>query len=98
MDHAVILVKEDGGYMERYVESPIQSLISLFQASSNVDTLRLDSETIQILDDMSDFLEQQPSPFTRLKSLIVKADSIPYALASYFLKGSSGVKPRIEFP
>ncbi|CAI0492122.1 unnamed protein product [Linum tenue] len=45
----------------------------------------------------SEFLEQQSSPFTRLKTLIVDADQVPYLPITYFLEGSSVAEPTIEF-
>ncbi|CAN0839187.1 hypothetical protein LINGRAHAP2_LOCUS2508 [Linum grandiflorum] len=52
-----------------------------------------------MLRDISDYLEHQPSPFTRLKSLIMCSlrDDVPSAMLNYFLKGSSDIKPVVKF-
>ncbi|CAN1219598.1 hypothetical protein LINPERPRIM_LOCUS1653, partial [Linum perenne] len=54
--------------------------------------------SVQVLRDNSDFLKQQTSPFTRLKTLIVEAeDEAPSALLNYLFKGSSCVKPNVKY-
>ncbi|CAN0856024.1 Putative F-box/LRR-repeat protein At4g13960 [Linum grandiflorum] len=57
------------------------------------------SRTIRMLKDISGDLEDQPSPFTRLKSLIMRSgnDDVPFAVLDYLLKGSSDAKPVVKF-
>ncbi|CAI0413392.1 unnamed protein product [Linum tenue] len=76
----------------------LQRLISMFQGFNNATSLKLDYQTVQVLSNIDfEFLERQPSPFTKLKSLIVEALSIPHALLDYLLKGSSSMKPNVEY-
>ncbi|CAI0555107.1 unnamed protein product [Linum tenue] len=80
--------------MEADKESMTQSLMFLFQGLRAARAIALDSITIQILSKVdSAFLEQQPSPFTKLNTLIVVPDTVPYLLVDYFLKGSTDVNP-----
>ncbi|CAN1275995.1 FBD-associated F-box protein At1g66310 [Linum perenne] len=74
-----------------------QHMISLFQGVNNAMSLRLESRTVEVLNTIADYFEEKPSPFTRLKSLIVGADHVPLALINYFLQGSSTLKPVVKF-
>ncbi|CAI0413374.1 unnamed protein product [Linum tenue] len=97
LGHVVFLVNDEDGFMEEDQKGAAQHLVSFFQGLNNATSLALNSYTIEVLSNISEVLEQQPSPFTRMKSFIVYADSIPYMLANYFLKGSSIMKPNVEF-
>ncbi|CAN1779088.1 hypothetical protein LINPERHAP1_LOCUS14626 [Linum perenne] len=72
-------------------------LTSLFNGLNNATSLMLRSSTVKELWIMSELLENQPSPFTRLKSLITEASHAPFAVIIYFLKGSSNMKPIVKF-
>ncbi|CAN1275997.1 FBD-associated F-box protein At1g66310 [Linum perenne] len=76
-----------------------QHMISLFQGVNNAMSLRLESRTVEVFfgSCTADYFEEKPSPFTRLKSLIVGADHVPLALINYFLQGSSTLKPVVKF-
>ncbi|CAI0397965.1 unnamed protein product [Linum tenue] len=97
LDHVEIWVDGFDGMREDDNEWTAQCFISLFRDVNNATSLMLDSYTIQVMSGVSEFLERQPSPFRRLKSLMVKADSIPFRLANCFLKGSSCMNPNVEF-
>ncbi|CAI0413381.1 unnamed protein product [Linum tenue] len=97
LDHAVIQIDDESSFMEEDKERLMDCVITLFQGLSNATTLLLDSRTVEVLTIIPEIIEQRPSPFTRLKTLIVKADSVPYTLLNYFLKGSSSTKPTLEF-
>ncbi|CAI0413409.1 unnamed protein product [Linum tenue] len=73
-----------------------ERLVSLFRGLHNVESLTLHSILLKVLSDLDAFLEQQPSPFTRLKLLKLPSTSIHYKVANYFFKGSSCAKPVIE--
>ncbi|CAL1375778.1 unnamed protein product [Linum trigynum] len=93
LDHAVIRINDSFGFLEGNKECVTQSFICLFQGLSNISSLKLDPFTIELLSNTWELLEQERPPFTRLKSLIVRADNIPYLLSNYLLKGSSSIKP-----
>ncbi|CAI0459897.1 unnamed protein product [Linum tenue] len=104
LDHVAISVGDcvdfgDDWHLKDNRECGAQRFISLFQGLTNATSLMLDNATIQALSQISEFLEQQPSPFARLKSLIVKAEvgHVPHKLVDYFLKGSSSMKPNLEY-
>ncbi|CAI0413384.1 unnamed protein product [Linum tenue] len=97
LDDAVIMINDEVEFMEGNEGSVRQGVVSLFQGLSNVTTLQLDSVTIEDLSSIFEFLEQQASPFTKLKTLMVKGDTVPYVLLNYFLKGSSSTETAIEF-
>ncbi|CAI0408665.1 unnamed protein product [Linum tenue] len=97
LDHVDIRVTDMNDFLEGNEECVAQRFISLFEYLNNAISLTLGPHTIRVLSGMTEFLEQQPSsPFRRLKTLIMEADSVPYALINYFLKGSS-MKPNLEF-
>ncbi|CAI0413397.1 unnamed protein product [Linum tenue] len=75
----------------------IRHVLSLYRGLSNVISLLLDSYIIQVLSKNYELLEQQPSTFTRLESLIVEADSLPHAVVNCFFKGTSCPEPKLEF-
>ncbi|CAN1343491.1 hypothetical protein LINPERPRIM_LOCUS39817 [Linum perenne] len=64
----------------------------------NVKSLTLCATIIEELCEISEFLEQRPSPFTRLEylNLTNNPKSIPFKVVNYFFKGSSCASPRIE--
>ncbi|CAN0897324.1 Putative F-box/LRR-repeat protein At5g02700 [Linum grandiflorum] len=70
----------------------------LFRGCRNVKSLTLCNVIIEALCEISDFLEQQPCPFTRLETLNLrmKPKNIPYKVMSYFFKGSSCASPSIN--
>ncbi|CAN1300086.1 Putative F-box/FBD/LRR-repeat protein At1g78840 [Linum perenne] len=88
----------DNGSDEKCTEYAKHGLISLLQGLSNVTALKMGPFTAEILSYIpAKFLEQQPSPFTRLKALSLRHDDLPDALINYFVKGSSGIKPVVKF-
>ncbi|CAN1219595.1 F-box/LRR-repeat protein At5g02910 [Linum perenne] len=98
LDHAGIWVDHQDDFLDEYSEFVKQNVIRMFQSLSNAASLMLGSSTFQVLRDNSDFLKQQTSPFTRLKTLIVEAeDEAPSALLNYLFKGSSCVKPNVKY-
>ncbi|CAN0879076.1 Putative F-box/LRR-repeat protein At5g02930 [Linum grandiflorum] len=85
-----------------------QQLIPVFHGLSNATSLVLSSRTAEMLGDIYDGnLEEQPSPFARLKSLLVvrspnssgdsMRDGVPFAVVNHLLKGSSAMKPVVKF-
>ncbi|CAL1386497.1 unnamed protein product [Linum trigynum] len=78
------------------IQSPMLIFIPLLQGLSNATSLVLDSSSIQALMDNIDFLEQHPSPLTRLETLILEAVTKPFRLANYLFKGSSCTYPKTE--
>nr|AMY26626.1 hypothetical protein [Linum usitatissimum] len=93
----------DGEFdVEDWNEYTKQQMVPFFHGLSNATSLVLCSRTIQLLWKISYYLEDQPSPFTRLKSLIVGSpsrspDDVLSSLLNYFLKGSSDMKPVVKF-
>ncbi|CAN1784337.1 F-box/FBD/LRR-repeat protein At5g56420 [Linum perenne] len=69
-----------------------------FSGCHNVKSLTLCAIIIEELCEISEFLEQRPSPFTRLEylNLTKNPKSIPFKVMNYFFKGSSCASPRIE--
>ncbi|CAL1375758.1 unnamed protein product [Linum trigynum] len=86
IDHVDIRATDMNFFLEEDEECVRKSLISLFQNLKNAVFLSLGHYTVKVLSDMSEFLEQQPSPFTRLNSVIMVTDSVPYTVINYFLK------------
>ncbi|CAN1138962.1 F-box/LRR-repeat protein 13 [Linum perenne] len=80
-----------------YMEEDCQYMTSLFNGLNNATSLMLRSSTVEELMIMSEFLENQPSPFTRLKLLTLEASHAPFAVINYILKGSSNMKPVVKF-
>ncbi|CAI0413372.1 unnamed protein product [Linum tenue] len=97
LDHVDIQATDMNFFLEEDEECVRKSLISLFQNLKNAVSLSLGHYTVKVLSDMSEFLEQQPSPFTRLNSVIMVADSVPYTVINYFLKESASMKPKFVF-
>ncbi|CAN0879073.1 Putative F-box/LRR-repeat protein At5g02930 [Linum grandiflorum] len=101
VDHANVLVRFlDDVYNEgEHNECIKQQIIPLFVGLKNATSLGLSSFTARLLGDISDYLEEQPSPFTRLKSLILESmrDGVPFAVVNHLLKGSSAMKPVVKF-
>ncbi|CAI0413391.1 unnamed protein product [Linum tenue] len=96
--HADIRISDEENAMnDDNKEQFMQRLIFLFQCLKSATSLQLDYYSIQVLSNISELLEKQPSPFTRLKSLGVEALTIPHSLIDYFLKGSSSVKPNVKY-
>ncbi|CAN1300100.1 F-box/FBD/LRR-repeat protein At1g16930 [Linum perenne] len=98
LDYADISVYHDHCSDEVHVEYAKHGLISLLQGLSNVTALKMGPFTAELLSYIpAEFLEQQPSPFTRLKALSLRHDDLPEAVINYFVKGSSGTKPVVKF-
>ncbi|CAL1393396.1 unnamed protein product [Linum trigynum] len=98
LDHASIDINDQFEFMEGNEDSVAQCLISLFRGLSNVTILRLEPETIKVLSSIiPEILYQQSSPFSRMESLIVTANSVPYSQLAYFLEGSSAAEPTLDF-
>ncbi|CAI0459901.1 unnamed protein product [Linum tenue] len=97
LDHAIIDINDQFEFMEGNEDSVAQCLITLFQGLSNVTILRLEPETIKVLFGLYRFKFLQSSPFTRLVSLNVTANSVPYSLLAYFLEGSSAQEPTLLY-
>ncbi|CAN0879062.1 Putative F-box/FBD/LRR-repeat protein At4g03220 [Linum grandiflorum] len=104
LDHAHIRVHSLTGYdypkgdWNGHIK---QHIIPLFHGLNNVTSFVLGYGTDQMLRDISDYLENQPSPFKRLKFLIADSrsfsnDDVTSAALNYFLKGSSHTKPVVE--
>ncbi|CAL1375743.1 unnamed protein product [Linum trigynum] len=72
-------------------------LISMFQCLQNAKSLKLNGGILQLMSEFHGVWEDQPSPFTRLKSLILDFESVRYEHVDYFLKGSSSTSPNVEF-
>ncbi|CAN1138698.1 Putative F-box protein At3g58860 [Linum perenne] len=100
LDYAEISVDPDDCSNEECTvctEYAKNGLISLLHGLSNVTTLKFGCFTAEVLSYIPEFLEQQPSPFTRLKTLNLMHDHLPDAVINYFVKGSSGTKPEVKF-
>ncbi|CAL1375749.1 unnamed protein product [Linum trigynum] len=96
--HADIRVSDEEKTIGLDKERRMQHLIALLHGLNNATSLKLDNYTIQVLCNIdTEFLEQQTSPFTKLKSLKVGAVAVPSALLGYFLKGSSMATPNVEY-
>ncbi|CAI0413398.1 unnamed protein product [Linum tenue] len=93
LDHADIWVCDEHDFVKDNKELVHQQFMTLFQGLHNAKSLKLYWATVEVLKDFCGVLEEQPSPFKRLKSLISEADRVPYKLVNYFLKGSSGERP-----
>ena len=52
---------------------------------------------VQALGRISEFLEQQPSPFTRLENLNLEleSDEVPRTVVSYFVNGSADSRIKV---
>ncbi|CAN0879097.1 FBD-associated F-box protein At1g66310 [Linum grandiflorum] len=103
LEHARILVDslDDDVYEEGDGNGYIKKhMIPLFHGLNNATSLALCSLTVDILGGISDYLEDRPSPFTRLKSLTVgslrNGEDVPFAVLNYFLKGSADMKPVVK--
>ncbi|CAL1393395.1 unnamed protein product [Linum trigynum] len=101
LHHAAIRIQGWDNFMKDNKECGAQRFISLFQGLNNATYLSLDNCTFKALRKVSEVLEQQQSsPFTRLKTLIVKTycgrDDVPDKLVHYFLKGSASMNPDVE--
>ncbi|CAN0879080.1 hypothetical protein LINGRAHAP2_LOCUS12837 [Linum grandiflorum] len=102
LDRADIRVESvdcDHSKQQEHNECIKQQIIPLFVGLKNATSLGLSSFTARLLGDISDYLEEQPSPFTRLKSLILESmrDGVPFAVVNHLLKGSSAMKPVVKF-
>ncbi|CAN1138707.1 F-box/LRR-repeat protein At3g26922 [Linum perenne] len=79
---------------------PKETVVLLLQAFGNVKSLTIGSDTIKLLCEDFEFLEQQPSSFTRLETLNLdiwpNSKKIPYKLVNYFLKGSLCPSPNFK--
>ncbi|CAN1778798.1 F-box/FBD/LRR-repeat protein At4g00160 [Linum perenne] len=80
---------------------PKETAVLLLQAFRNVKSLTVGKFTNKLLCEDFEFLEQQPSSFTRLETLNLdcwpeESKKIPYKLVNYFLKGSLCPSPNIE--
>ncbi|CAN1300087.1 Putative F-box/LRR-repeat protein At5g02930 [Linum perenne] len=76
-----------------------ENMFLMLQAFHNVTSLTIGIEVVKVLCEDLEFLEQQPSPFTRLENLNMTAftkKKIPYKLVSYFLKETSCGSPNIK--
>ncbi|CAL1393399.1 unnamed protein product [Linum trigynum] len=104
LDHGIISV-HDNGRVEKNKEEMKASCISLLQGLHNASSLNVHSHFLELLSSNYDFLEDQSSPFTRLKSLKVSPYFpefhymlLSYHVIKYFMKGSSRHGPEtIEF-
>ncbi|CAN1176068.1 Putative F-box/LRR-repeat protein At3g18150 [Linum perenne] len=102
LDHADI--DYDARACDEYYESTTtkENSVLMLQAFRDVKSLALGSNAIEVLCEDFEFLDQQPSPFTRLENLTFELPmkrnniNIPYKLASYFLKASSCPSPNIK--
>ncbi|CAN0905248.1 Putative F-box/LRR-repeat protein At5g02930 [Linum grandiflorum] len=82
--HADISISSNTG------KSAANNLITLFQGIRSVESLLLHSTTIETLNMISGNLEAEPSPFHRLKNLVVSSaseDCKPHKAVKSFFKG-----------
>ncbi|CAN0864562.1 F-box/FBD/LRR-repeat protein At5g53840 [Linum grandiflorum] len=83
-------------HMVEFTELTVPSL-----EHAEIEVEYQDGENNKLLGDISDYLEDQPSPFTRLKSLIIGSmwpgEDVSFAVLNYLLKGSSDAKPAVKF-
>ncbi|KAJ6677460.1 hypothetical protein OIU85_010609 [Salix viminalis] len=66
-------------------------LINMFKGLGNAQSVKLHSQTIEVLGSFPGLLEQEPSPFKRLKSVQVAPDNKPLApphVMTYLLGGT----------
>ncbi|CAN0864574.1 hypothetical protein LINGRAHAP2_LOCUS8988 [Linum grandiflorum] len=104
LEHAEIEVEYQDGENNKHAdgnEYTKRLLIPLLHGMSNASSLVMCILTARLLGDISDYLEDQPSPFTRLKSLIIGSmwpgEDVSFAVLNYLLKGSSDAKPAVKF-
>ncbi|CAL1373561.1 unnamed protein product [Linum trigynum] len=101
LDHAEIGVHEGTPVsVEDDRESITLQLISVFHGLRNAKSLKLYGvTTVEVLSKFCELLENQPSPFPKLESLILdsKTEIVPYKLVNYFFKGSSCASPNILY-
>ncbi|CAN0921106.1 Putative F-box/FBD/LRR-repeat protein At4g03220 [Linum grandiflorum] len=98
----------DIGVIDRkeFFKTDKKDWVFLFQGLHNVKSLTLNDRIIEALVDISEFLEEQASPFKRLEKLIIQcnnkphkvvnSDNIPYKVVNYFFKGSLATNPSIK--
>ncbi|CAI0493087.1 unnamed protein product [Linum tenue] len=98
LDHADIgMLKVPGYDSDKFKAQMQQNLTSLFHGVHNARSLKLHGFSVEIVDDVCEFLKQQPPPFKRLECLIVGSDSLPKELIDCFFKGSSCQEPSIVY-
>lgn len=77
-------------------------LMSMFEGFGNAQSVKLYCETIQVLDLVDGLLEQQPSPFKRLKKVDVQCNresfKVPAHVTNYLLAGTIGQELHLEVP
>ncbi|KAJ6294832.1 hypothetical protein OIU76_022834 [Salix suchowensis] len=75
-------------------------LMSMFEGFGNAQSVKLYCETIQVLDLVDGLLEQQPSPFKRLKKVDVHCNresfKVPAHVTNYLLTGTIGQELYLE--
>ncbi|CAL1373564.1 unnamed protein product [Linum trigynum] len=100
LDHADIGFTGDLRFVEKEKEYMKTQLINLLQGLHNAKSLTLNRDsTFQVLSRICGLLDDEPSPFLRLESLIIddKIENLPYKLVNYFFKGSSCASPNIQY-
>ncbi|CAN0842167.1 Putative F-box/LRR-repeat protein At3g18150 [Linum grandiflorum] len=98
LDHADILIDSHTCPIEKYIDYA-DSFIDFFTALSNVTSLTLRSSTLTILSSICESLEEEPSPFTRLKTLTLDPEGdegIPFGVIDYFARGSD-MNPVVKY-
>ncbi|CAN1138711.1 F-box/LRR-repeat protein 13 [Linum perenne] len=76
-----------------------ENMFLMLQAFHNVTSLTIRIGVVKVLCEDLEFLEKQPSPFTRLENLNFTPftkKKIPYKLVSYFLKETTCGSPNIK--
>ncbi|CAL1371477.1 unnamed protein product [Linum trigynum] len=99
LDRADIELKTPDPGMKRLIDKTVagEYLRSLFQYVQSAKILKLrSSSTVVILNYMRDeILEQHPSPFKRMESLILPDNKLHDKVINYFFQASSCKEPNI---
>ncbi|CAN1174617.1 hypothetical protein LINPERPRIM_LOCUS10020 [Linum perenne] len=104
LNHADICVSSDGlDCFENYGGSSwssVQGFVNLMRGIRDVSSLKLHSDTLQVLDKISEYLNERPCLFRRLKTVYVEKkfeNNLSYIVTKYFIEGSLKTTARIEF-
>ncbi|CAN1748205.1 hypothetical protein LINPERHAP1_LOCUS3337, partial [Linum perenne] len=95
LNHADICVSSDGlDCFENYRGSSwssVQGFVNLMRGIRDVSSLKLHSDTLQVLDKISEYLNERPCLFRRLKTVYVEKkfeNNLSYIVTKYFIEGS----------
>ncbi|CAN0842159.1 Putative F-box/LRR-repeat protein At3g18150 [Linum grandiflorum] len=98
LDHADICIDKHHCPVEEYIDYA-DYFIDFFTQLSNVTSLTLRPSTLTILSCICECLKEEPSPFTRLKTLTLdpeEDEGIPFGVIDYFARGSD-MNPVIKY-